>query len=309
MSAPGSRLVSTRLAQLDRWQRHNAVFGPAWATVRKFGDDDGNLLVVALGWYGFTAVYPLLLVAVSILGFVGGPALGAGLVRTLHQFPLIGSQLSPAHSSLHGSALAVAIGLAGLLYGAQGVTQTAELACSRAWDTPVPALASRLARSLAGLAVIGAAFLVNAILGTFAAGLGAGVLRHVLPVVALLVINVAGYLMALRVLTPPGPTLRQLLPGALVAGFGFTLLTTLGAGLVQHQLRHASSTYGAVGATVGMVAFLLLVAKLTVFAVELNPVLARRLWPRALPSGAPTALDRHADPDSIGAAAGDRSAA
>jgi uncharacterized BrkB/YihY/UPF0761 family membrane protein len=309
VSAPGSSLVTARLSQLDRWQRRNGVVGPVWATARKFGDDDGNLLVVALGWYGFTAVYPLLLVAVSVLGFVGGPSLGAGLVRTLHEFPLIGSQLSPAHSSLHGSALAVAIGLVGLLYGAQGVTQTAELACSRAWDRPVPPLASRLVRSLGGLAVIGAAFLVNAVLGTLAAGLGAGIVRHVLPVAALVAVNVAGYLVAFRVLTPPGPTLSQLVPGAAVAAVGFTFLTTLGAGLVQHQLRHAGSTYGAVGATVGMVAFLLLVAKLTVFAVELNPVLARRLWPRALPSGAPTALDRQADAASVRAAAGDRSAA
>jgi hypothetical protein len=40
--------------------------------------------------------------------------------------------------------------------------------------------------------------------------------------------------------------------------------------------------------------FLLLLAKLTLYAAELNPVLARRLYPRALPlGGEPTDADRH----------------
>jgi len=41
------------------------------------------------------------------------------------------------------------------------------------------------------------------------------------------------------------------------------------------------------------VAFLLVLAKLSMYAAELNPVLARRLYPRALPlCGEPTDADR-----------------
>jgi uncharacterized BrkB/YihY/UPF0761 family membrane protein len=96
--------------------------------VKKFGDDNVNLLVVALGWYGFTAIYPLLLVVVTIFGFIGAASLGTGIVHTLHQFPVIGSQFNPGKgdSQLHGSVFGLIIGVAGLLYGAQGVTQTAE---------------------------------------------------------------------------------------------------------------------------------------------------------------------------------------
>jgi hypothetical protein len=43
------------------------------------------------------------------------------------------------------------------------------------------------------------------------------------------------------------------------------------------------------------VTFLLLPAKLSMYAAELNPVLARRLYPRALPlGGEPTDADRQA---------------
>jgi len=62
---------------------------------------------------------------------------------------------------------------------------------------------------------------------------------------------------------------------------------------MTHQLKNASATYGAFGSVIGIVALLLLLAKLSMYAAELNPVLARRLYPRALPlGGEPTDADR-----------------
>jgi uncharacterized BrkB/YihY/UPF0761 family membrane protein len=91
-------------------------------------------------------------------------------------------------------------------------------------------------------------------------------------------------------LTPRFERRRELLPGAVLAGIGFTLLTSIGTGLVQHQLRNSSNTYGAFASIIGVVTYLLLLATLTLYSAELNPVLARRLWPRAL-TGTPTAAD------------------
>ncbi|MGH3299347.1 MAG: hypothetical protein ACRDP7_46915, partial [Trebonia sp.] len=59
------------------------------------------------------------------------------------------------------------------------------------------------------------------------------------------------------------------------------------------QLKNAQATYGTFGAVIGIVTLLLLLAKLSMYAAELNPVLARRLYPRALPlGGEPTGADR-----------------
>lgn len=284
------------LAAADRWQRRNRVAAAAYGVVKKFGEDDANLLVVALGWYGFTAIYPLLLVVVSVFGFVGAESLGTTVVRTLHQFPVIGQQFNPGRggSRLHGSMIGLVIGVAGLLYGAQGVTQTAQQAMARVWNrapTEQPGFVPRLLRSVAGLAVIGGAFLVNSLVASIAAGHGQSVYLRVLLVVALLVINVAGYLASFTVLTSADASVRDLLPGAVAGGAGFTALITVGAGLVQHQLRNTSATYGALAAVIGVVTFLLLLAKISLYAAELNPVLARHLWPRALLAGEPTEAD------------------
>ena len=86
---------------------------------------------------------------------------------------------------------------------------------------------------------------------------------------------------------------RGLLPGAILGAIAFTALITLGTGLMTHQLKNASATYGAFGSVIGIVALLLLLAKLSMYGAELNPVLSRRLYPRALPlGGEPTDADR-----------------
>ena len=288
--------VKGALTRVDHWQRGHRATACLYGVVKKFGDDQANQYVVALGWYGFMAIYPLLLVVVTVLGFVGAGSLGHQFVATLHQFPVVGSEFNPAHASasLHGSSIGLAIGLLGLLYGAQGVTQTAQQAMVRVWNIPsleVPGFLQRLGRSLAGLAIIGGTFLINAVLATLATGDSLSAGPRVLVLLGMAVVNVVLYVVAFRVLTPPSIPSRWLIAGASVAAIGFTFLITLGSGLVQHQVRNSSATYGQFGIVIGLVAFLLLLAKITLYGAELNPVLARKLWPRGLRSGHPTKAD------------------
>lgn len=288
---PVKRLVLA----LDRWQRRNRVAGPAYAVIKKFGDDQANLYVVTLGWYGFTAIYPLLLAIVTIFGFLGS-AMGDGIVSTLHQFPVIGADFTPGKGGviLHGSVAGLVIGLLGLLYGAQGVTQTAQQTMAQIWNVPQMQRAGflpRLLRSLAGLITIGAAFFINALVGAFISGHGQALWLRFVLTTGLVALNVGLYYLSFWILTPPSVADRRFLPGAVVGAIGFTALTTLGTGLVQHQLRHASNTYGAFASVLALVTYLLLLAKLTVYAAELNPVLERHLWPRALPLAPPTEAD------------------
>jgi hypothetical protein len=98
-------------------------------------------------------------------------------------------------------------------------------------------------------------------------------------------------LLSFKVLTPTAVTWADLLPGSLMGAVGFTVLLTVGAGLVQHQLRHSGATYGAFATAIGLVTFLLLLSKVTLYGAELNPVLTTGLWPRALPACPPTRAD------------------
>jgi len=285
------------MTAVDGWQRRARWAGVPYAVLTKFGDDNANLLVVALAWYGFTSIFPLLLVVVTVFGFIGAKSLGTGIIHTLHQFPVVGSTFNPASgNTLHGSAVGLIVGLIGLLYGAQGVTQTAQQAMATVWNVPQnqrTGFVPRLGRSLAGLFLIGITFVVNAAVTSYATGASVGLAIEIPVLVGLLLLNVALFYLSFVVLTPKVVGARRLLPGAILAAIAFTVLITLGTGLITHQLKSASATYGTFGTVIGIVAFLLVLAKLTIYAAELNPVLARKLYPRALAMGGePTAADR-----------------
>jgi uncharacterized BrkB/YihY/UPF0761 family membrane protein len=285
------------IGAIDRWQRRTPWAGVPYAVMKKFGDDNANLLVVALAWYGFTAIFPLLLVVVTLFGFIGAQSIGTGIIKTLHEFPVIGTSFNPASpGALHGSTPGLIVGLIGLVYGAQGVTQTAQQAMATIWHIPQTqrsGFLTRLGRSLAGLVTIGGAFIVNAFVTSYATG-GTTSYAIRIPVLAgLLIVNVALYFATFTLLTAKVIGPRGLIPGAILGAVAFTALITLGTGLMTHQLKNASATYGAFGTVIGIVTLLLLLAKLSMYAAELNPVLARRLYPRALPlGGEPTDADR-----------------
>lgn len=285
------------MGAVDAWQRRYQWAGVPYAVIKKFGDDNANLQVLALAWYGFTAIFPLLLVVVTVFGFIGAESIGTGIIKTLHEFPVVGSSFNPENgSALHGSAFGLIIGLIGLLYGAQGVTQTAQSAMATVWNIPQYARTGflpRLGRSLAGLVTIGVTFLINAFVTTYATASGVSYAIRIPVLVGLLIANAGLYFASFVLLTAKEIGPRGLLPGAVAGAVFFTALITLGTGLINHQLRNANATYGTFGSVIGIVAFLLLVAKLTMYAAELNPVLARRLYPRALPlGGEPTDADR-----------------
>jgi uncharacterized BrkB/YihY/UPF0761 family membrane protein len=317
-------LLRRVMAAADGWQRRNRWAGVPYAVIKKFGDDNANLVVVALAWYGFTAIFPLLLVVVTLFGFIGAQSIGNDLISTLHQFPVVGPSFNPAKpSALHGSTFGLVIGLIGLLYGAQGVTQTAQQAMATVWNIPQnerTGFLPRLGRSLAGLIAIGSAFVINAFVTGYATGGTTSYAIRVPVLAGLLVINIGLYFATFTLLTAKVIGPRGLLPGAIVGAVAFTALITVGTGLITHQLRSSSVTYGTFGSVIGIVAFLLLLAKLSMYAAELNPVLARRLYHRALPlGGEPTDADRQvlaslvyaerrSDDQSIGVGFGDHAA-
>ena len=60
------------------------------------------------------------------------------------------------------------------------------------------------------------------------------------------------------------------------------VLQIAGGLIVAHQLRNSSSLYGVFGVVLGLLAWLYLQARLTVYAVEADVVRIRHLWPRSL---------------------------
>lgn len=98
--------------RLDRAQRRHPGLGVPTAVGFKYADDQGPYLAALITYYGFLALFPLLLLLTSVLGFLlaGEPELTQQILDTaISQFPVLGSQLGTPEG-IQGSGFAVVVG-------------------------------------------------------------------------------------------------------------------------------------------------------------------------------------------------------
>lgn len=267
-----------------------------WAVIRKASDDQGGTLAALIAYYGFLGVFPLLLIFAAVLGFVfaGHPDIQQNVLKSVDKsFPAMSGYVEHTFT---GSKLALGVGLAGALWAGLGVTQATERAMNAIWDIPMsqrPAVWWSRLRGLLMLAILGVFFLASSALTAIQGGSGAlGVGGDVLALAGTVVLNLLLYGLAFMVLTNRHLAWRQVFPGAAVGALGWTLLLNLGALYVEHTIAHASRLYGSIGVVIGLVAWIYLGARLTVYAAEVNVVIAYRLWPRSLAALTDTDADR-----------------
>jgi YihY family inner membrane protein len=258
------------------------------AVVKKFGDDHGGNLAALVAYYAFFSLFPLLLVLVTILGYVlqGDPATQNSIKSSvLAQFPIIGSDISKNIHELHGHVFALVIGLVTSLLAGLGVTQAAQNAFDTVWAVPFKDrpdfLRSRL-RGLLLLVSLGALFLIATLAsGLVTGGLG-GPLAKVGGIVLSFALNVGLFMAAFRLLTSKTVGTHCLWPGVVLAAVAWTGLQVLGGIYIGHVFKHSTSTYGFFGIVIALLVWLHLGAQITLYAAEVNVVVSRRLWPRSL---------------------------
>jgi YihY family inner membrane protein len=292
--------IEQALRHVDRYQQRHGWLGFLVAVVKKFGDDKGGNLTTLLAWNGFFALFPLLLILVTGLGFLLGrhPALEQRLLHsTLAEFPIIGEQLQDNVHSLRANGLGLIVGLAGFLWGARGITQVGQHAMAEIWNIPGrqrPSFATRQLRGLLLLLVFGLGVVATTALASLASLGGHSLLVGLANLAASAAVNTGLFLVAFRVLTPGRIPTGRLLVGAAVAGVLFTLLQAAGGYLVGHNLKHAQQVYGFFAIVLGLMSWLFLSAQVILYGAEVNVVRARRLWPRSILQPPLTEADQRA---------------
>lgn len=286
------------LRELDlRQQRHRRASFLA-AVLKKFSDDQAGQLAALISYYGFVSLFPLLLVLVTVLGFVlqGDPDVQRKILNgTLGQFPILRDQLK-LHS-LSGSAPALAIGLIVSLLAGLGIMNAAQNAFNRIWAVPFkhrPDFIHTRLRGLGMLAILGAMAIVSTLAAGFVGSASHGLGAVVGGVLVAFVFNLALFMTAFKLLTAADVPWRQLVPGVVLAAVFWQMLQHLGGFYLEHELKRTGPLYGVFALVLGLLAWLYLGAQLTIFAAEVNVVKARRLWPRSLFSGPELAADRRA---------------
>jgi membrane protein len=166
------------------------------------------------------------------------------------------------------------------------VTLALGRAFAQIWDVPRleqrSALAERV-RGLAVLAVIGAGLIASTAVAGLAIGGGIGPgAQQAGALVLALATNLVGLFAVFALLTGRPVRVRELLPGVTLAAVGALVLQSLGGWYVSEAIERASDTYGTFALVIGLLSWFFLGSHLMLLAAELNVVLRRRLWPRAL---------------------------
>jgi YihY family inner membrane protein len=290
--------IEKAIRRVDAVQQRYKATAFVVGLIKKYGDDNGGVLVANLAHSGFVSLFPLLLVLVTLLGLVASndPAVRHQVLKAIaHQVPIIGDQLAGNVQQLRRSSIiGLIVGLLVLIWGAAGLAQAGLFTMEQVWNLPGPARPGyfpRLGRAVVFLAVLGVGVVVTTLLTSLGLyGHGPGVLA-VAGVILVAAANVGMYFLSFRVLTPKGVPTRKLVPGAAAGGLAWTVLQALGTYVVGH-FRHTNAVYGAFATVLVLLAWISLSTGVTVYAAELNVVLARRLWPRSIVQPPLTEADR-----------------
>ncbi|WP_313404149.1 YihY/virulence factor BrkB family protein [Aeromicrobium sp.] len=280
------------VARVDRFQRQHPVLGFPIAVIYKFFDDQGPYLAAIMTYYSFIAIFPLLLIGTSVLGFVlqDDPELQERLLDTaLGQFPIVGDQLGRP-GGLTGSTSAIVVGSIAALYGALGVGQSTQNAANVAWGVPRNSRPNPImmrVRSFVVLGIGGLGIAVIAILQSIVDNPEVVGIDH-LPDLGL-VMRVVGFLVSwgifitvFKFVSLRRASWRSVLPGSLFCALGWQVLQYAGDAYVQGVIVRASSMNQTFALVLGLVALLFLLTAIIVIGLQINVVRRRHLYPRAL---------------------------
>ncbi len=285
----------------DALQQQHAWLAFPVAVWKKFGDDQAGNLAALIAYSGLVAIFPLLLVLVTVLDIVlkDNPGLKQTVLDAVDKYPAI-SLIEGHVDRLNQAGIALLVGLVGTFIGTLGVANSLQNALNSAWEIPFvrrPVFPWSWLRSITLIVVVGTGFIATTVLSGLAAGAGRvlpGAGASVLALAVSLVLNFGLFWLAFRLATAKDITWRQLWLGAAISAVVWQILQAFGGYFLSHQIAHASPLYGTFAVVLGLIAWLYLQAQLTLYSVEINVVRAYRLWPRSLAPPPYTEQDRHA---------------
>ena len=250
----------------------------ASATQGRFNELQGGYLAGAITLAAFLSIFPLILVAVAVLGFfsLGHPDVSSRVLDLL-AMPTHGEAAKTVRDAIDTAGqsrrAASVVGVAGLLWSGLGLVAALQYAYDSVWQVSSRGWRDRL---------LGCAWLIGAVVlfvGSFALTAAVQFLPALLAPLELLVafaLGVGLFLWADKLLPNRDIGWRPLLPGALLGAAGFELLKVLGGIYLPRAVASSSALYGSIGVVFAILAWLFFFGRLIVYSTVLNVVLWER---------------------------------
>lgn len=257
----------------ERWP----ALGTALRTQQRFAEINGNFVSAAITVSIFISVFPLLLVAIAVIGYLASGDQGwaerfvDGLELTGAARDTVVDAVTRASESRQAASV---VGLLGLLWSGTNVGLALQRGVRAPWQEPARGMRDRLQATL---------WLVTAAIGFTAAIALTGALNWIpdqipgfvawfLTILVGLAIGTGLFLWMFWGLSTRNVPARDLLLGAVVAAIGFEVLKLVGTVYVPRLVARSSSLYGPLGIVFALLAWLMILARLIVYMSTLNAV-------------------------------------
>ena len=248
------------------------VIGWLLTVQERFGEISGTALANGIALQAFLSIFPLLLVAIAVVGFVaeGNTDFAGDVIADLGLTGDAAKQMNEAIASAQESKEAAsAVGLAGLLWSGLGVVNAVQRAVDRSWQFFGTGLKSKLRAFmwLGGAVVI--------FIATFALAVVMNFLPAIFAPLSILVglgVNVALFLWTFFALSRERVGYKAFLPGAIFCAVGFEAMKYIGGIYVPRLVASSSATYGALGIVFAILAWLAFFGRLIVYGCVVNVV-------------------------------------
>ncbi|HEV7865951.1 MAG TPA: YihY/virulence factor BrkB family protein [Acidimicrobiia bacterium] len=258
---------------LDKIAARLPFLKPVAAVQRRYGEVGGNQLAAALTLQAFLSLFPLILVAIAVLGFMAAGSHTDVAGRLVDQLGLKGESakmLTDAVGAAEASRKAASVvGFLGLLWSGLGLVAALQFAYNSVWQVNDRGLKDKLL----GLAWLGGATVL------FVAGAVATTALRWLPgflapvgILIAFAVSFGLWLWTARVLPNTDVPWRRLVPGALFGAIGLEVLKVAGAYYVPKAVASSSQLYGSLGIVFAILAWLLIFGRLLVYSAVLNVV-------------------------------------
>jgi membrane protein len=252
----------------ERWP----WFATVLAVQKRYGELNGNYLASSVTLSSFLSIFPLLLFAIAIVGFVaaGDANFADDVIERLgitgEAEESITKALDQAQQSRRAASV---IGIVGLLWSGLGLVAAVQYAINAAWQVAGRGWRDKL-KGLMWLAGAAVLFLTS-FATTAAINFLPGFLAP-LATLASLSVSLGLWLWTFKVLATRDVGWKALLPGAVVGAIGLEILKIVGGIYVPRAVSSASALYGTLGIVFAILAWLLFFGRLVVYSAVVNVI-------------------------------------
>jgi membrane protein len=260
------------MARLERQGERWRWLGFALRVHQRTNELHGSQMASAITLTAFITLFPLVLVAIAVIGFVaaGSDDVAARIVENLGLTGRAARTVTDAIETAERSRrVASVVGVIGLLWTGLGFAGALAYAYNAAWQVKGRGIRDRGVALgwFAGLGVLAAASFATT---TGVEWLGAAVAPLLL--VAGLALNVALFFWTSWVLPNRRVGIRPLLPAAIFGGVVFEVLKVVGTLVVPRLVADSSALYGTLGVVFAVLAWLLILGRLVVYVATIEVV-------------------------------------